>query len=555
VQAGVAPALLALTLAAFALRLFLLDRFPLREDEAIYAFWARSVARDPWFLSVWPDKPPLFLWLEAAALALLGPSAAAARWLSIAASTLTVPLAAAAARRLWGPRAALASGALLALNPFAVAFAPTGYTDALLVACGMAAVALAVRGRAFGAGFWLGAAAMTKQQGLLYVPLVLGLLLVARARPGLGRALARFALGAALTAVPILLWDAARWAVAPSPWDLGARNYAALALAPPREWPARAAAWAPLLWELAGSWLAWALLALVAAWATVRARTRTVVGESRDDRHTVGRDSIPAVKVTGAGGHGNPPSVAAGEFQHDRAVGVETRSAAQAGWLIAAWSAAFIALHLATTLQPWDRYLLPLAPALALLGGWAISALPPFPARRAALAALVALALLLPPAWAAAQGRTPVGGDHGDLAGLDAAFAAVSAATQAAGEGSARAVLYHRVTGWQARFYLYDAVQAGAVDLRWFPGAPYLADNAAKTPHLRRFLVEPDWGATRDLALHLRTRGLAPVTLARSGRFTLYELVGAPQAYCAWCVSRPARVLWPIVESAAESCR
>jgi 4-amino-4-deoxy-L-arabinose transferase-like glycosyltransferase len=499
VRASVAPALLALTLAAFALRLLLLDRFPLREDEAIYAAWARSVARDPWFLSVWPDKPPIYLWLQAAALGLFGPSAAAARWLGVAASTLTVPLAAATARRLWGPRAALAAGALTALNPFAIAFAPTGYTDALLVACGMAAVALAVRGRAFWAGLWLGAAVMTKQQGLLYVPLVLGLLLVQPARPAAGRALARFALGASLLVVPILLWDAARWAVAPSPWDLGARNYAALTLAPVQEWPARAADWWPLLWQLA-------------LW---RAGTRAADRESRGDN----------------------------------VVGLETRPTMQAGWLIAAWSAAFLALHLVTTVQPWDRYLLPLAPALALLGGWAISALPaPADWRVLSAAALVALAVLLPPAWAAAQGRTPIGGDHGDLAGLDAAFAAVSDAAQG---DDARAVLYHRVTGWQARFYLYGAVQAGDVELRWFPSAAYLADNAHKTPHLRKFLAEPDWNAPRDLALHLRTRGLAPVEAVRAGRFTLYELVSEPQLPCAWCVSRPARPLWRTIEAGA----
>ena len=522
---GATFALLALTLAGFVLRLLLLDRFPLREDEAIYGVWARSVARDPWFLSVWPDKPPLFLWLQAAALGLFGPSAAAARWLSIAASTLTIPLTAATARRLWGPRAAPAAGALLALNPLAIAFAPTGYTDALLVAWGMAAVALAVRGRAFWAGVGLGAAVMTKQQGLFYVPLVLGLQLACPARPALRLSLARWALGVAAVAAPILLWDAARWGVAPSPWDLGARNYAALALAAVQEWPARAAAWGPLLWELAGSWLAWALLALAALWAALAA------AGSRG-RWSSGRMAGARARSALAGFRGWKPRLR------------------PAGLVIVVWSAAFLVLHVVTTVQPWDRYLLPLAPMLALLGGWAIAALPARAERRTALAAALALAVLLPPAWAAAQGRTPVGADHGDLAGLDAAFAAVAAAAQ---EGAAgRAVLYHRVTGWQARFYLYDAVQGGDVDLRWFPSAAYLADNAAKTPHLRKFLVEPDWGATRDLALHLRTRGLAPAEVAHAGRFTLYELASEPQRSCAWCVSRIARPAWRVIEDGTD---
>src|SRR5688572_28271909 len=113
--------LLALTCAGFALRLGLLDTFPLREDEAIYGYWARSATTDPFFLQVWPDKPPLFIWLLTGAFALFGPSEAAARLVSIFASTLTVPLVALGARRLWRSRlAALMAALLLALNPYAV---------------------------------------------------------------------------------------------------------------------------------------------------------------------------------------------------------------------------------------------------------------------------------------------------------------------------------------------------------------------------------------------------------------------------------------------------
>ncbi len=38
--------------------------------------------------------------------------------------------------------------------------------------------------------------------------------------------------------------------------------------------------------------------------------------------------------------------------------------------LLLLWTLGFVALHLFTTVQPWDRYLLPLAPMLALLAGW-----------------------------------------------------------------------------------------------------------------------------------------------------------------------------------------
>ena len=72
-----APAMSALTLAAFALRLILFDRFPFREDEAAYAYWAlHGWLQDPLFLEVWPDKPPIFLWLLGSAFHLFGVSEA-----------------------------------------------------------------------------------------------------------------------------------------------------------------------------------------------------------------------------------------------------------------------------------------------------------------------------------------------------------------------------------------------------------------------------------------------------------------------------------------------
>ena len=68
----------------------------------------------------------------------------------------------------WGRTAGVVAALLAALNPFAISFAPTVYTDALLVLAGSLALALAARGRAFWAGCWLGVAIMTKQQGLLF---------------------------------------------------------------------------------------------------------------------------------------------------------------------------------------------------------------------------------------------------------------------------------------------------------------------------------------------------------------------------------------------------
>ena len=122
--------LLTLTCVAFALRLGLLSTYPLREDEAIYGYWARAATVDPFFLHVWPDKPPLFIWLLTGAFGLLGPSEATARLVSIFASALTIPLVAVGAQRIWrSQRAAWMAALLLTFNPYAVSFAPTAYTD------------------------------------------------------------------------------------------------------------------------------------------------------------------------------------------------------------------------------------------------------------------------------------------------------------------------------------------------------------------------------------------------------------------------------------------
>jgi 4-amino-4-deoxy-L-arabinose transferase-like glycosyltransferase len=491
-------ALVALTLVGFGLRLLLLDRFPLREDEALYASWAlTSLHEDPLLLHVWPDKPPLFFWLLAGIFALTGPDAAAARWLDIAAATATIPVVAVGARRLWGsPVAGLAAGALLALNPFAVSFAATVYTDPLLVLFGALAIVQALHGRPGWAGVWLGAAVMTKQQGVLYIPLVAALVwLHAGDRAARMRRLGRWLAGIAVVSLPVLAWDSLRWAVAPSPWDLATRNYHPLGLAPVAEWAARAQAWAEIAWYLAASNAVW-LLAGAALLAAACLRPWRV----------------------------------------------PHRSAAR---LIVAWGIAYLAVHVLTTVPVWDRYLLPLAPIWAWLLAWPVAvAVTPSPvavsapaARRMLQTGLPLLLLLgsltlVEPAQRAAHGAFPIGGDHGDYAGLNQALAWLE--TQ-----PAPVALYHQALGWHYRFYLYDRVAAGDVTLRWFPSAVYLADHAAKSPYPRRFLIAPDWAQPPGLAFHLATRGLTLQTRLRAGRVAVYEIVHPPQPACAWCWSGP----------------
>ena len=212
--------------------------------------------------------------------------------------------------------------------------------------------------------------------------------------------------------------------------------------------------------------------------------------------------------------------------------------------LLLAWGVAFFLIHLWTSVQIWDRYLLPLTVPLCLVGGWAGAvlwrrwarqmAIPP--PRKALLAAAVLgcfCVALAVPAVQAAEGQLAVGGDHGDYAGLDQALAYVAQA--AAGNG----VLYHRELGWQARFYLFDAVREGTLELRYFPSAVYLADQATKAPQRAKYLIAPDWAPVRDLASQLAARRLTAHAELRTGRFTVYALVETPAPDTAWRVCRP----------------
>jgi 4-amino-4-deoxy-L-arabinose transferase-like glycosyltransferase len=492
--------LISLTCVGFALRLTLLDTFPLREDEAIYGYWARTVAVDPFFLQVWPDKPPLFIWLLSGSFALLGPSEAAARLVSIFASTLTIPLVAWGARQVWGAAHAAPVAALLcALSPFAISFAPTAYTDSLLVLLGTGAIVAALRGHGMMAGLLLAAACMTKQQGVLYAPLVIALLLLPDTSRKRNRwaALGWLVVGAALLTLPVLWWDSQRWAVAPSPWALAGQTYAPLAWLPPQSWPARWGEWRALLWYLADSWTLWVLLGVVLLVAIVWAWRNWAVA------------------------------------------------------LLLGWALAFVALHVVSNVQMWDRYLLPLVPPLALLASGPLVRvlhlpLPAWGRGLLLLLLLMGLVELWPPALVAARGDLPIGGDHGDYAGLREAMTWVQ-------EQEGPAILYHQALGWHFRFYLYDDLQTQGdspprFDLRWFPHAAYLADNAAKSPYPPKYLLVPAWAMPRDLALHMAQHGLELETRARMGQFVVLEIVQPPQPACEWCQSSWPADQWSITQ-------
>ncbi len=604
-----------LTLAGVLLRLVpWLTRYPLHRDEALYGAWARLIASgtDPLLLTAWIDKPPLVIYALAGSLKAFGVSELALRLPGMLASALTVPLTCGLARRAYGARTAMVAGLLIAVAPFAILFAPTAFTDPWLTLWLVAAAWAALAGRSFWAGLALGLAVASKQQGVLAAPLVIALLAFVGGQEAGGRGqgtgdrrisesanqqisesanpihnlqypipnpkseirnpkstiprrLLAAALGFAAVFAPLVWWDSLRWASRPSFWDRGLTTYGGLALAPLAWWPERAVDWGRQLGYLFGLPAVSALLLGLAAVPGLRAGT-----ELLRNRQT------PSEEV--------PQTIT--ESPH-HLVTVSPCHRVTVDLLLTAYVLGYLALHFLFTFQPWDRYLLPLLPLVAVLAArgltltWPLlerwngrgvvtdedaagavvrrarksrsrwnwqpcfpgESAPPAPRLRGepgppprlrgsggailrkVLAAGLALAIGYG-AWLGVAGKLPVGSDHGAYAGLDRVIALLRGQP-------ADAVIYHRWLGWHYDFYLFDAPQ----ERRWWGSEWKLADAAARTalaePGRPQWLALPSWEDEAGNAVRtaLASRGLELAERARTYRpdgsrsFTVYQIV------------------------------
>lgn len=424
-------------------------------DEALYASYARQIAvwNDPLLLTRAVDKPPLLFYTQAIFYPFAGPVEWAARLPSFIASLLLIPLTARLAWRLRQRRAtAVLAATIVALAPFAIQFAPSAFLDPLLTTLLTAALLAVVERRAAAAGLLFALAAATKYQAWLFLPLLLA---VALRRRWPRRRWIR-ATGA-ITAVllTLLAWQLAR-AGAPSPIAAQWANVGGLALSPLAELPARLATIlqlaAPLagpLWLLAFLWLLW-----------LRRLPR-----------------------------------------------------AQLASLLAAFTLAYIALHLLLDLPLWDRYLLPLLPLLAILLAFALTA-GPRPFWRVSLATL----LLLPGALSAAEGRYPLGArrdaDHG-AAQIAPYFADAPYGT----------VLYDHWFSWQWRYHLFDK----RVHLNWFVDPAGLAADLAAFGHAPdpRYIVLPKDPVAQPVRQAVNGAGFVLNEVAASTGMTLYKVMPA----------------------------
>ena len=215
-------------LCAVVLPINLISMQPLHHDEALYATWSLNILSgdDPWLSETAIDKPPLYLYPVAGTMRLLGVSGSVARIPSLAAAALMVLLTFWLGQRIYHTGVGLIAAWLVALSPFTLLFAPTAFTDPMLVALVLGACLAAAYNRPALAGLGLGLAIATKQQGLFFVPLVLALLVTSgltNVRSGrrvavdplaapsfVPRTFFRFGVALLLPLCLVLIWDLSR---------------------------------------------------------------------------------------------------------------------------------------------------------------------------------------------------------------------------------------------------------------------------------------------------------------------------------------------------------
>jgi len=465
----------------------------LHRDEAIYSSWGLDIAsgRDILVSGSAVDKPPLFLYVQALSFLLFGSSEVAARLPSLVATVVSVGLIFELGRSLYSRDLGLLAALLWAASPFTILFAPTAFTDPMMVMWMLAGCAAAVHGRWAWAGIWLGLAAITKPQGAFFAPLALGLGQVAQGKSPRRASQAVLLVAAFLSVFGLaLLWDVAR-ARQPGFLAQAVVNYGRL----------------PLSWSTA--WQHWLGLVSLLRYGTA---SRVLNGAL-----LVGLPLLLAADVV---------------LLRDPAKASDTRFGqagkpyqAQADLVITVFIALFLVGHSLVVFAMWDRYLLGLIPWLALLLARILTLplrLPQnwSPGRVLGLVFVLGmLAFTLRPIRDAAASRFPIGGDHGAYQGIEQIvnfFQAVPADT----------TVYHRWLGWHWRFYLWGS----PYDFRAWTSPGDLAAQAAARPGARRYVVFPSWQSSSEARLALADAGLAMREVQRAYRgdgsvsFILYRI-------------------------------
>ncbi len=390
------PTLCLITLAAFALRLLPVRWHSFHPDEALYSWWALQIASgdDPFLLSAWVDKPPVFLYLLAAAFKLFGISEFSARFTGIFAGTLTVALTWAWLRSAYNERVALIGASLLSFLPLPILFSPTALTDPWLCLFIVASLWMACSEnrpslKASLAGLSAGLAVGTKQQGLLFAPFSL-LITSRRKKVGLPRFF--WLLGFLIPFVVVEWWDMLRWESRPSFWERSLVTYGGLGFVPWLELGPRLIKWLELLSWTAGGPISASILT-VCFFLAIRSNSFN----THIDRALVG--------------------------------------------FLALW----LAVHWFLNIQPWDRYILMVVPFLVAIWAYGLAGIGSQRWKLAAIVVILTSSLL-----ALRPYGLPAGSNYGLYDGVEELMRYLR------GKAEPGTIIYHSQLGWHLNFYLYS---------------------------------------------------------------------------------------------------
>ena len=476
-------ALLFMLLAGIGWRWSLWTRYRFREDEALYAHWAWLVYSgiDVMLEQAAVDKPPLFPYTVARLFGLFTPSEAVARLPNLWASTLALPLLYGWAQALVGRAVAWRAMWLYTVMPLSVLMAPTAYTDALMMGWLLLSAWAATRQKphrivwAGVSGLALGASLATKPFAALWIPVV-ALSAWATQRPR-KRWWLTWILG---LIYPLWLWW--RWEqlrAAPNTLFLAMAHYGGMGWSSPDQWIDRGRKWLEVARDSWGGW----------GWLLAGSITAIIGALNRDQKGRTARCGLLLWWLLTAGG------------------------------------------YVLSTLEPWDRYLLVLAPVGVVLvaAGWAWGQTRWIPRRGWIFLSIFVITFGI--GWRSSQAAYPVGGDHGAYDGVDQLSAYIMAELPRGG------VIYHRWLGWHYGFYLFGA----PYDYRWWPDIEWLVKDASRPDGIPRVIAFPFWaeGTRQRVLARLQAAGV-PVCLRyrvydRDGRlrFYLYRLgpLSSPDAF------------------------
>ncbi len=517
------PAIVSLAvLSAILLPLNLLTTQRLHHDEALYATWALKIVSgdDPWLTDTPIDKPPLFLYVVAGTLRLLGPTESATRAPSLLATALTVFLTFCLGRKLYGNGVGVLAAWLVALSPFTLLFAPTAFTDPMLVALVLAGCVAAVHNQAGWAGVCLGLAIATKQQGIFFVPLPMALLMLNTKVSGISvteskspnkskiQNLKSKIKSLLLTLIPFLVWDFTR-SQPSSFFEQSARNYGGLTI------------------DVAGFGERWAGFIDLLYYGTASPTLNTIFVAGccllliyGVWQMAVGDWRLRIAKIE----------------QEERQLSNAPANTAQTDWLLFLFVLVFLMLHSALSFQVWDRYLLGLIPFLALLLArvlllpWSIlknhwgnlhTTTTPWPGLINGLGTVLLLAFTLTvPIQDAVNARYPLGSNSRALDGIEQITAYLQ------GHAGANNTLYHHWLGTHWRFYLWDY----PYDLQYWDSPEELVVKAQPG----QLIAHPAWRSDTELRLSLFKAGLTFHELTRaytpggSPSIILYQIEAVP---------------------------